>query len=235
VPAHRQALRSTGSARHARSPASSLLWLTPTPEPRPAGLLVVGKLYHQSVRTFASVGHRTLRPRTWRIRVRLLRCRSRSDGRSRVSQVPGQPQCQHALLCDPGGCNAPGNLARPYCLPQPQQRRLPHNGYYVAQSHGLLTHCLRFNPCPLPCKRQDSLPAGCQPLPGGVRTHWVALCNFRSLRSFPNIQAYPGALRPNPSLERTSTGKALGPRCGVVHHPPRGPSAFPVPAAQLKR
>jgi hypothetical protein len=40
APAHRQALRSTGSARHARSPASSLLWLTPTPEPRPAGLLL---------------------------------------------------------------------------------------------------------------------------------------------------------------------------------------------------
>jgi hypothetical protein len=40
---------------------------------------------------------------------------------------------------------------------------------------------------------------------------------------------------PNPSLERTSTGKALGPRGVVFHHPPRGPSASPVPAAQLKR
>jgi len=39
---------------------------------------------------------------------------------------------------------------------------------------------------------------------------------------------------PNPSLERTSTGMALGPRGVVVHHPPRGPSASPVPAAQLK-
>ncbi len=35
---------------------------------------------------------------------------------------------------------------------------------------------------------------------------------------------------PNPSLERTSTGKALGPRGGVVHHPPRGPSAYPASA-----
>ena len=41
--------------------------------------------------------------------------------------------------------------------------------------------------------------------------------------------------RPNPSLERTSTGKALGPRAGQYHHPSRGPSASPAPAAQLKR
>jgi hypothetical protein len=40
---------------------------------------------------------------------------------------------------------------------------------------------------------------------------------------------------PNPSLERTSTGKALGPRNGQCHHPLRGPSALPVASAQLKR
>ena len=40
---------------------------------------------------------------------------------------------------------------------------------------------------------------------------------------------------PNPSLERTSTGKPLGPRAGQCHHPSRGPSAFPVVSAQLKR
>ena len=42
-------------------------------------------------------------------------------------------------------------------------------------------------------------------------------------------------MTPNPSLEWTATGKALGPRAGVVHHPSRGPSAFPASAAQLKR
>ena len=41
-------------------------------------------------------------------------------------------------------------------------------------------------------------------------------------------------LRPNPSLERTSTGGA-GPRTGQCHHPFRGPSANPVVSAQLKR
>ena len=41
-------------------------------------------------------------------------------------------------------------------------------------------------------------------------------------------------LRPNPSLEWTATGKALGPRTGQCHHPSRGPSAFPAsaPSAQ---
>jgi hypothetical protein len=37
-------------------------------------------------------------------------------------------------------------------------------------------------------------------------------------------------LRPNPSLERTSTGMALGPRSARCHHPLRGPSTIPVPA-----
>ena len=36
--------------------------------------------------------------------------------------------------------------------------------------------------------------------------------------------------RPNPSLERTATGLALGPLPGVVHHPSSGPSAIPASA-----
>jgi hypothetical protein len=42
-------------------------------------------------------------------------------------------------------------------------------------------------------------------------------------------------VRPNPSLERTATGKALGPLRVQCHHPLRGPSASPASAAQLKR
>ena len=42
-------------------------------------------------------------------------------------------------------------------------------------------------------------------------------------------------VRPNPSLERTSTGLALGPRAVQCHHPSRGPSANPAGSAQLKR
>ena len=40
---------------------------------------------------------------------------------------------------------------------------------------------------------------------------------------------------PNPSLEATVTGKALGPRARGSYHRSRGPSAFPAPAPQLKR
>ena len=40
---------------------------------------------------------------------------------------------------------------------------------------------------------------------------------------------------PNPSLERTSTGLAFGPRTGQCHHPLRGPNANPAGSAQLKR
>jgi len=43
------------------------------------------------------------------------------------------------------------------------------------------------------------------------------------------------AVLPNPSLEWTAPGKALGPRTGQCHHPLRGPSAFPASAPQLKR
>lgn len=41
-------------------------------------------------------------------------------------------------------------------------------------------------------------------------------------------------LRPNPSLEATATGLALGPRTGQCHHPSRGLSANPASAPQLK-
>ena len=47
--------------------------------------------------------------------------------------------------------------------------------------------------------------------------------------------SFGSRVRSNPSLERTSTGMALGPRGYAVHHPPRGPSTTPVVSAQLKR
>ena len=43
------------------------------------------------------------------------------------------------------------------------------------------------------------------------------------------------SVTPNPSLERTSTGMALGPRNALVYAASRGPSAIPAAAAQLKR
>ncbi len=51
------------------------------------------------------------------------------------------------------------------------------------------------------------------------------------------IRASPGprAVTPNPSLEATLHGLALGPRAVVVNHPSRGPSANPRRSPQLKR
>ena len=42
-------------------------------------------------------------------------------------------------------------------------------------------------------------------------------------------------VRPNPSLEPTRAGRTLGPRGRGSYHRPRGPSAIPALAAQLKR
>jgi hypothetical protein len=62
-------------------------------------------------------------------------------------------------------------------------------------------------------------------------TEWSAAPSFGVGATVPSFTV---AL-PNPSLERTSTGEALGPRGFPAYPPPRGPSASPVPAAQLKR
>ena len=47
--------------------------------------------------------------------------------------------------------------------------------------------------------------------------------------------SFGSQVRSNPSLERTSTGLALGPRGFSGYRPPRGPSANPAGSAQLKR
>lgn len=56
-----------------------------------------------------------------------------------------------------------------------------------------------------------------------------------SSSEFSNGSFEARALRPNPSIERTPTGKALGPRAGQCHDPPRGPRASLAMSAQLKR
>ena len=48
-------------------------------------------------------------------------------------------------------------------------------------------------------------------------------------------RATSNTVLPNPSLEPTRSGVALGPRGSCSYHPPRGPSATPALAAQLKR
>jgi hypothetical protein len=66
-------------------------------------------------------------------------------GKRRTSQVPGEPCCVRALLCDPGGMVMAKSLRpTPCCLPSSPKRRLPRCGHLGAPSHGPHTRCLRF-------------------------------------------------------------------------------------------
>lgn len=60
-----------------------------------------------------------------------------------------------------------------------------------------------------------------------MRVGAVCRCRLIALRS--------RKARPNPSLQPTVIGMALGPRSAVVYPAPRGPSAMPLPAAELER
>ena len=89
-------------------------------------------------------------------------------GEARASQVPGEPRCVHALLFDPGGMDMPGPgdmSMRPsviYTTSAPA--RLTFRGSITRPARSLST--LRRSRLPVPT--QDSLPAGGQPLPGGI-------------------------------------------------------------------
>ena len=72
-------------------------------------------------------------------------------------------------------------------------------------------------------------------------TRWQSSCHQlqRELllqpRRWPQTRVQGKRMRPNPSLEPTRTGMALGPRARGSYHRPRGPSAIPALAPQLKR
>lgn len=87
---------------------------------------------------------------------------------SRISQVPREPFYAFALFSDPGRFSAPSPLAALRFCPRGQDyggSNIDH--YFEAQSHGFSTRSIRFVPTSLPTT-QCSLPAGGQPLPGGV-------------------------------------------------------------------
>jgi hypothetical protein len=79
-----------------RSPASSVLRRAPTSD-RPSRLA-----------SFPSLGGT-----------------SSVSGDGRISQVPGEPQCERAPVYDPGGTSAPGIAALRCGLPCGKRRRLP--------------------------------------------------------------------------------------------------------------
>ena len=68
-----------------------------------------------------------------------------------------------------------------------------------------------------------------------MRLHTRLSVIFSASRLGPNTTSGGNPrMRPNPSLEPTRTGMALGPRGRGSYHRPRGPSATPALAAQLK-
>ena len=93
---------------------------------------------------------------------------------------------------------------------------------------------------------QSRLPAAlgwcaCKQLDAGSSRHFLRIFSTPSRIGFSSVHSTPAlgqgleTVRPNPSLEPTRSGVALGPRGFFTHHPPRGPSATPALAAQLKR
>ena len=84
-------------------------------------------------------------------------------------------------------------------------------------------------------RTEAALPGPCQ-RPRAAADSQVIRGKCRGLVSAA-LQGYvhSGKLLPNPSLEATATGRALGPRRAASYHARRGPSALPLSAPQLKR
>jgi hypothetical protein len=118
-------------------------------------------------------------------------------------------------LVSPTG-SSPANPSIPAGAHCPACASASSSGAFASQAHGTGPHARALAWSTFTTERR--IPAGpvCRPLA-------ARLCLRHQ------------AVRPNWSLERTSTGKALGPRGGQAYHPPRGPSALPVVSAQLKR
>ena len=67
-----------------------------------------------------------------------------SRGDDRASQVPGKPSVSMPCSPTPVGPSCQAHTACWCGLPPHLQRRLPRKAPFGAQSHGLLTRCLRF-------------------------------------------------------------------------------------------
>ena len=110
----------------------------------------------------------TRRGQTWPGGDQRLRHSASPGGDDRISQVPGEHQCMHAVLSAPGGASVRCRLARRCCLPLLRQRRPPRlerfRGSITRPTHYLCTLrwvaiALVANPRPLSTKRQKSIMA----------------------------------------------------------------------------
>jgi hypothetical protein len=121
----------------------------------------------------------------------------RLRGDDRASQVPGHPPYAHAPLSDPGGISVPGHsrhrdAAFRSCDDVGFHGFLNSRGSITRPAHSLCT--LRSAGCPT--ATQHSVPAGGQPLPGGIGYPPGCSRGFPSSRPvhlIPPLQASPGA------------------------------------------
>ena len=129
-------------------------------------------------------------------------------GEIRASQVPGGPPCMRAPLCDPDRPPASGQSWRERCCLPPGSRRRPRQfGSYEAESRGPHARCLRFAASVTRNATQDSLPAGGQPLLGGILARRVPSKGFKSRHGLPPFPSF--AWRTNHRSIWASSGHRL--------------------------
>jgi hypothetical protein len=122
----------------------------------------------------------------------------------------------YAVLGDPGRALAPGHCGARVLSPTDTTGTTSTNSAFrgsITRPRPSLS-TLRSRPCGTPT--QDSLPAGGQPLPGGIRTRWVPSGKFPALLTavyitFPFPQALPGARCQAPFRDRDRPGRASPP------------------------
>ncbi len=128
----------------------------------------------------------------------------------RTSQVPGEPQCMHAQLFDPGGTSAPGQL---WCSGV-AFRRLKNVGSRKAVTSGLnhkaYTLAVYASPRRSPDATQDSLPVGGQPLPSGTDHPPGSSSPFSRQAPLDDSKrpGFPGARRPDPPSSQAGMRQA---------------------------
>jgi len=96
----------------------------------------------------------------------------------------GNPFRTFALLLDPGGSDAPGSTA-PRCCSRNRYHESSRYSIYFRGSITRLLYPLSTLRASIALHAQDSLPAGCQPLPDRTFTCWVTQRIFSVVASPP--------------------------------------------------
>jgi hypothetical protein len=168
--------------------------------PLSSGFVAFALRYRLSTRLFAPFPGGMLPGEGIRKRLPALPLRIPFSGGDRASQVPGGPQCLHALLFDPGG-TLPLLLYHARMLPSAGNTtsasatilsRLNHTAYrppvYASQPGLPQNHATLGSGC------QHALPGRIDCLPGPTKEFLLPTGGF------PSFQALPGARYPNKPL-----------------------------------